>query len=353
MNEYKNIEKIKPETLLALMREVLDQSTEFLYITGEQPFFMSFQNRKYYVYVKNISSAYFSDRDKTTRAQLPIKPQFDSIKSSPYPFIFLGYDALHDVFVCWNYHLAKERLNVGKSVSFYSRTFFQSEVKEGSFIRRKLKNGDLPVLFKRSSLIEFFKNIDTFFPPVDVVETNFIEAIGEYNYEEKFKTFLKDKKGLSDKSVNNYSTALKGRVSDGLRKYFIPTLETLYNISNSSILEELNIKIFKKEEYKLLNSIGKNMYSCAFDHYINFIKNLSTYEVVQNPIFVNDIKGEYIKDGKLLKINNVDLINEIEPYIKSNRLLSAAQIVGNYYQNQYPAMELSDWIKLVRVIDEI
>ena len=32
MSEYKNIEKIKPETLLALMREVLDQTTEFIYI---------------------------------------------------------------------------------------------------------------------------------------------------------------------------------------------------------------------------------------------------------------------------------------------------------------------------------
>ena len=59
MSEYKKIEKIKPETLLALMREVLDESADFLYISGNQPFFMSFSNQKYYVYVKNVSSAYF------------------------------------------------------------------------------------------------------------------------------------------------------------------------------------------------------------------------------------------------------------------------------------------------------
>lgn len=70
------------------MREVLDNSTDFSYISGIQPFFMSFGKQKYYVYVKNVSSAYFSDRDKTTRAQLPIKSEFNSIKSSPYPFIF-------------------------------------------------------------------------------------------------------------------------------------------------------------------------------------------------------------------------------------------------------------------------
>lgn len=351
MNEYKNIEKIKPETLLSLMREVLDESTEFLYINGTQPFLMSFNNQKYYIYVKNISSAYFSDRDKTTRAQLPIKQEFDSIKSSPYPFIFLGYDGIYDVFVCWNFHIAKERLNVGKSVSFYSRTFFQSEVNEGEFVRKRLKNGDLPVLFKRSYLIEFFKNIDTFFPTE--LTSNFYytaEVIGNYNYEEKFINYLKSSKNLSHKSIKNYSNALKGRISIGLKKYLMPSLESIYYIYNISILEKLNMQLFEKEEFKELNSIGKNMYSCAFDNYISFIKKLSENEELENQNKVSDFKEEYCKNGKLLKITNLDLIKEIEPYIMSHRLLSAAQIVGNYYQNQYPKMELTDWINLVRSI---
>jgi hypothetical protein len=351
MNEYKNIEKIKPETLLSLMREILDQSNEFKYINGTQPFFMSFNNQKYHIYVKNISSAYFSDRDKTTRAQLPIKQEFDSIKSSPYPFIFLGYDGIYDVFVCWNYHIAKERLNVGKSVSFYSRTFFQSEVNEGEFVRKRLKNGDLPVLFKRSYLIEFFKKIDTFFS--NDLSSNFYftsEVIGNYNYETEFINYLRISKKLSDKSIKNYTNALKGRISVGLKKYFIPSLDTIYFIFNISILEKLNIQLFEKEEFKELNSIGKNMYSCAFDNYISFIKKLSENEELENQSKVSDIKEEYYKNGKLLKITDLDLIKEIEPYIKSNRLLSAAQIVGNYYQNKYPKMELTDWITLVRNI---
>ena len=348
MNEYKNIEKIKPETLLALMREVLDQSVEFSYINGNQPFFMSFQNKKYYVYVKNISSAYFSDRDKTTRAQLPIKQEFNSIKSSPYPFIFLGYDGLNDVFVCWNYHIAKERLNIGKSVSFYSRTFFQSEVKEGEFIRKKLKNGDLPVLFKRSDLIEFFKKIETFFPNYSKSKLEYNSEIGDYNYEEKFKCYLFEIKKLSEKSIKNYTNALKGRISDGLRKYFIPSLNSVYYIDSKLVLVKLNIKLFEIEEYKNLNTIGKNMYSCAFDNYIEFITNLNKNEVENVQSEVNDVKENYCINGKLLKVYDLKLINQIQPYILSNRLLSAAQILGNYYQNQYPNMELSDWINLVR-----
>ena len=351
MSEYKNIEKIKPETLLILMREVLEQSSDFIYINGTQPFFMSFQGQKFYVYVKNISSAYFSDRDKTTRAQLPIKKEFDSIKSSPYPFIFLGYDGIYDVFVCWNYHVAKERLNVGKSVSFYSRTFFQSEVKEGELVRKKLKNGDLPVLFKRSSLIEFFRKIDTFFPTETTSNFYFSEGIGNYNYEDKFVNYLRLYKKLSDKSIKNYTNALKGRISSGLKKYYIPSLKSIYFIYEISILKELNMQLFETEEFKKLNLIGKSMYSCAFDNYISFIKNLNDNEGLKKQNKVSDFKEEYCNNGKLLKITDLDLINQIEPYLISNRLLSAAQTVGNYYQHQYPKMELTDWINLVRNIE--
>lgn len=350
MSEYKNIEKIKPQTLLSLMREVLDLSKDFLYISGTQPFFMSFDNKSYYVYVKNISSAYFSDRDKTTRAQLPIKPEFDLIKSSPYPFIFLGYDGLHDVFVCWNYNIAKERLNVGKSVSFYSRTFFQSEVNEGEFVRRRLKNGDLPVLFKRTSLIEFFKRIDTFFSTDLTSQFHYSESIGNYSYEERFKTYLKLNKNLSDKSIDNYSNALKNRISEALKKYFIPSLETIYFISNISILEKLNMQLFEIEDLKQLNIVGKSMYSSAFNNYISFIKDLSDKRTLANKNKVSEVKKDYQKDGKLLKIGDINIIKELEPYIRSNQLLSAAQIVGKHYAHQYPKMELYDWITLVKNI---
>ena len=281
---------------------------------------------------------------------MPIKPAFDSIKSSTYPFIFLGYDGLNDVFICWNYHIAKERLNVGKSVSFYSRTFFQSEVKEGEFIRRKLKNGDIPVLFKRSDLIEFFKKIDTFFPIENTSKFNYTVNIGNHDYEVEFKEYLKFNRKLSDKSIKNYANALKGRISEGLKKHFMPSLETIFLIDNVSILEELNVKLFEKEEYKELNITGKNMYSCAFDNYISFINNLSIHKVVDVHNEVSDVKEEYCKGGKLLKITDIDLLNQIQPLIASNRLLSAAQIVGKYYENQYLNMELSDWISLVRKI---
>ncbi|MES2799819.1 MAG: hypothetical protein V4638_07370 [Bacteroidota bacterium] len=350
MSEYKNIEKIKPEILLALVRDILDHSIDFEYISGVQPFLMSFSNQKYYVYVKNISSAYFSDRDKTTRAQLPIKPKFEAIKSSPYPFIFLGYDGINDVFVCWNYHKAKERLNIGKSVSFYSRTFFQSEVKVGEFNRRQLKNGDLPVLFKRSSLIEFFQKIETFFTKEKESSINYPGIFSNVNNEEKFINYLKNNKKLSAKTIKNYVNALRSRISLGLKNYFIPSLDSIFYINDLAKLEELNDLLFQKEEYKLLNKVGKNMYSCAFDSYLSFIRNNAIFEIQESNNSLQDMPELYIADGKLLKINDLKLLKEIKSLIESNRLLSAAQIVGDFYKNQYPNMELSDWINLVRKI---
>ena len=158
-----NTEKILPETLLQLMINVLETEPSFKYKRGIQPFLMEIHGKDFYVYVKNLSSAYFKTRPDTTRAQLPVRGDFEAIKSSPIPFVFLGYDRVNDVLVCWNFHIAKQRLNERKSVSFYSRSFYQDEVVCGEFLKKTLKNGDTPVLFKRKDIISFFYNIHALF----------------------------------------------------------------------------------------------------------------------------------------------------------------------------------------------
>lgn len=234
------IEKIFPETLLQLMLDVLGKSPQFKYISGTQPFLMSFDNQEYNVYVKNLSSAYFKDRPDTTRAQLPNKDEFEEIKKSPNPFIFFGYDQENDVLVCWNFYIVKTRLNEKKSVSFYSRQFFQEEVSFGEFLRKKLKNGDEPILFKRKDLVEFFTKIDTFFTEEDEQEL--------------------------EESV------------------LIPT----------------------------------------------------------NP---------HVSNGKILKIIEPDLIDQLRPIIETNHTFEAMKIAEKYYQGQYPAMKPKDWLTLVKEID--
>ncbi|MCC8087740.1 MAG: hypothetical protein LIO79_00475 [Rikenellaceae bacterium] len=264
---------------MQLIRVILESSSEFKYISGIQPFLMSFAGKKYYVYVKNVSSAYFKDRGKTTRAQLPIRPEFEDIKTSDIPFIFLGYDADNDVLICWNFHIVKKRLNAARSVSFYSRTYFQEEVKQGEFLIRVLKNGDRPVLFKRRDLIDFFSKIDTFFPD-DIQKTvsqkNIPEAT-KVNYQEAFKRYF-DLKNLSQKTCTNYTQALLGRISDGISYYILNEPINVFFYNDIPLLEDWKDRLFKTPEYADLDERGKHMYSCAFEKYIQFHKDCKEYD---------------------------------------------------------------------------
>lgn len=248
------IEKIFPETLLQLMLDVLCKSPQFKYISGTQPFLMSFDNQEYNVYVKNLSSAYFKDRPDTTRAQLPKKEEFEKIKKSPNPFIFFGYDQENDVLVCWNFNIVKARLNERKSVSFYSRKFFQEEVSSGEFLRKRLKNGDEPILFKRKSLVEFFTKIGAFFKEKD-----------------------KQSKELS-----------------------------------------------------------------LFDSWEDKQELEESAPIPKNPHVIN---------GKIFKIIEQDLIEQLRPIVETNHTFEAMKIAEKYYQGQYPTMKPKDWLALVKGID--
>lgn len=157
------IEKIQPAQLRDMFWDVLKQSDDFTLVSGVMPFLIKMGEQPYYVYVKNISSAYFKDRPDVTRAQLPYREDFDSIAKSGIPFIFLGYDQANDVVVCWNPALLHERLNAKSSVSLYSRRYYQEKVRAGEFFPAYLTNGDKLILFKRRDLVDFFHQIDSLF----------------------------------------------------------------------------------------------------------------------------------------------------------------------------------------------
>lgn len=155
--------KIDGEQLLSLFLCEMNRSDNFHFISGLQPFKIQFKSKDYFVYIKTISSAYFKTRPDVNRAQLPLREDFNYIKKSNIPFIFLGYDPTYDVYVCWNYHIVKRRLNVQANVSFYSRQSWLGQVQEETFLRKQLKNGEDTILFKRKNIVSFFNQINSFF----------------------------------------------------------------------------------------------------------------------------------------------------------------------------------------------
>ncbi len=157
------IRKIQPAQLRDLFWDVLKPSDDFGMVSGIMPFIIKIEGRPYYIYVKNISSAYFKDRPDVTRAQLPYREDFDKVAKSGIPFIFMGYDQTNDVVVCWNPALVQDRLNAKSSVSLYSRRYYEEKVRPGEFLSFFLTNGDKVILFKRKELAEFLRQIDTVF----------------------------------------------------------------------------------------------------------------------------------------------------------------------------------------------
>lgn len=131
----------------------------------------TFDGNSYYAYFKCISHEGNPYPLEHQRAQLPQREEFNEIKNSTLPFLFLGYDVDNDVFVCWEPHKVKPRLNKKSYVSFYSRLSAQQSTVEGKVKEEILTNGDKFVLFKRTDLIPFLQMIETHFPDLRFNDT--------------------------------------------------------------------------------------------------------------------------------------------------------------------------------------
>lgn len=134
--------------------ETLNELDEFSYEEGN-PFLIKIGSTIFFVFLKNLSSAYFKNPD-ITRVQLPYSDHFSKIFKEDVPFIILGYDVDNDIYVSWNPENVKERLNAKSNVSLYSRFSTQGQVKTDKFKFGYLTNGEKFVLFKRENVIAFF-----------------------------------------------------------------------------------------------------------------------------------------------------------------------------------------------------
>lgn len=142
--------------------ETLNELDEFSYEEGN-PFLIKIGTDKYFVFLKNLSPAYFKNSPDVTRVQLPYSAHFSKIFKADIPFVILGYDADTDTVVSWNPQKIKERLNAKSNVSLYSRYSLQEQVKDNEFKFGYLTNGEKIVSFKLENLINFFDSIKELF----------------------------------------------------------------------------------------------------------------------------------------------------------------------------------------------
>jgi hypothetical protein len=154
--------KILAKDLKIKFIETLSGLENFSYEDGN-PFLIKINSERYYIFLKNLSPAYFKNSPDVTRVQLPYSPHFSKIFKADIPFIILGYDVDNDTMVCWNPKKVKERLNAKSNVSLYSRESLQSSTSGKEFTTGYLSNGEKIITFKRRTLLTFFKSLPIMF----------------------------------------------------------------------------------------------------------------------------------------------------------------------------------------------
>lgn len=225
--------KILAKELKIKFIETLNELDNFSYEEGN-PFLIKIGSKRYFVFLKNLSPAYFKNSPDITRVQLPYSSHFSKIFKAEIPFLILGYDVDNDTVVCWNPKKVKERLNAKSNVSLYSRESLQVKVKSNEFKEGYLSNGEKIIIFKRENLLSLFENINSLF---------------------------KESKGTSNNVVNE----------------------------------------------------PQEVYTAE----------------------------------KLIEIKDKDLLQEIKPLLKGNKVLEAVEVCTKYYKGKYKSMSFKDWFKLV------
>lgn len=369
-------------------KELLDQTLQanvtFKSLEGVIPCRIIIDGNYYNVYIKNLSSAHFSN-ENVWRAQLPSDDKFAEMKESPIPFIFLGYDEENDVYATWNPHKVKQRLNEAKYVSFYSRLSAQKVAHdEDRFVRQELNNEGEVLIFPRTKLGSYLVNMQTYFADMsDYVamgskrRTEANEAYRELNNAKNVAPYAKylEEEGCED--VTLYCRWLKYLINQNEfshhRKDFL-ACDTIYQYD--AAVE----RFMKNEDIASLDATAEGCLKDVLINYVDFLK-LKFEEVddaddtgdteqeeieVDNNDAENDAQHDnaknvpidydtpYYKNGKIKKVANPEVLHMIEQYLNTEYKtpIAAVNILRNYYTAKFELqMEFKDWMKLVQDID--
>lgn len=397
MDEQNNIQEVGHQTntsrknltsaeLLNIFIAEMNASATFKFIDeAKNPCHIMFEGVEYYIYIKNLSSAYFSNPD-VSRAQLTGVDTLLPIKESDALFILLGYDSDNHVFAAWNPHVAKQRIGTASSPSLYSRFSWQKEAMEqNDFIMRELKNDGSVLLFPKENISLFLGNIEMFFPDTSEYVAMGSKRRSEANaaYREltnmqhlsQFGRYL-NASGFDQSSIQEHVQAIKQLISTSLissnRKIFLAcdTLEEYRDAAN---------EFLSLDEIKRMDAEMDNTFSYALPVYIDFLideygDNMAeseddnaelpepTEEELQlTPESEDSAEAEEVdyespftdNNGILTCIANPTLIDLLRVDLDSEypRPMSAYATVEDFYGDLFPNMEMFHWQNLFKKID--
>jgi hypothetical protein len=254
------MKNILPKELKIKFVESLKEVDSFSYEDGN-PFLMKIGTNSYFIFLKNLSPAYFVNSPDVTRVQLPYSEHFAKIIKANIPFLILGYDVDNDVMVCWNPSKVKERLNAKSNVSLYARASLQLNIKRYQFKDGFLSNGEKIIIFKRESLNKLFDNLEYLFSDGKSIKT-------KVDKKENVVISPKKKDKLENIVVDNKIDTTKKRDSD----------EKLYEIRDKALLKEIKPLLKKNnvlEAVEVCTKFYEHKYEgMVFKDWFNLVKEL-------------------------------------------------------------------------------
>ena len=352
--------------MLGLMANMSDYDVKF--ISGENPYTVRIDGEDVFVYIKNLSPAQLSNKNPDIwRVQLPVKDDFEQIKNSDSLFILLGYDAENDVYTSWNPYWCKQRLNVGKSVSLYSRYSLQQRVHEsGKIEKMSLNNESNVVCFPAKLLYQYIKTVRDYFPEESLyiakgsrINKRIItdpqalyDLFVSFDDCSKFEAYLRSV-DMSERAIKDYVRNLRAFQVDG---YFDKYKEIFLQCSSIADYDQA-IKDFRNQpDILAIDTKNHGYLRAALRHYVRFMKVLLSCSddepsLYDQPLVEPEPTIKLDEYGKLIELE-ADLIKELAPYVIGEEYPDYDEMITIAVKH-YPSevdenMAYSDWIGLFK-----
>ena len=347
------------------------------YIRGLNPFTIKVDGEEMFIYIKNLSPAQLSNNNPDVwRIQLPVRDDFESIKESASPFVLLGYDKDNDVYTTWNPYWCKQRLNVGKSVSMYSRLSLQQRVHETGIIEKLPLNNDGDVVcIPGNGIYEYLKNIKTYYPEetIFVAKNSSLQSkpLEIKTPEELYKEFIDipanvdgyskflEVAGRSKSTIGNYLNALNYVIDNGIFEKYNSLFLGCLNYAQYQVPMK---KLVATDEIKEKDVPWHGAIRAALNRYLEYWMSKTDSEPKQASLFDKEneetvVERFYELDefGKIVALDE-ELVKLLIPYTKEDypdyELME--RIAENFYSPEITEkMNPFDWIKLFENLKKV
>lgn len=142
MLDHSKTNIVDPKLIWEKMIDILRRKFSITY-TGNNPYQLLINDKKAFIYLRNLTRAYTNHSPDVCRIQLHKSSHFEEIKYSEIPFIAIGYCDAFNTIATWQQELVKPRLNGKGNVSLYCRFSEMTYHTERKIRKFRLRNGNI------------------------------------------------------------------------------------------------------------------------------------------------------------------------------------------------------------------